>query len=149
MPQPKEYSPQSHGDTEKNKVKGKTGAHGGGGGHGGAGLPGYRCPRGFGSGKSSWRANSRNRAVEAGVAPKSLRRARISNISSTDKRRAGFIRVNPCPSVANNVFVSTRREAPAKQLHPGQLRGFRQPPLDLLQWADTENEDRRSRERNC
>src|ERR1039458_8647068 len=33
-PQPKEYSPQSHGDTEKSKLKGNTGAHGGGGGHG-------------------------------------------------------------------------------------------------------------------
>ena len=27
-------SPQRHGDTEKSKLKGKTGAHGGGGGHG-------------------------------------------------------------------------------------------------------------------
>src|ERR1039458_7312659 len=33
-PQPKEYSPQSHGDTEKSNLKGKTRAHGGGGGHG-------------------------------------------------------------------------------------------------------------------
>jgi hypothetical protein len=35
-PRSKQYSPQSHGDTEKNKVKGKTRAHGGDGGHGGA-----------------------------------------------------------------------------------------------------------------
>ena len=34
MTEAKEYSPQSHGDTEKSKLKGKTGAHGGGGGHG-------------------------------------------------------------------------------------------------------------------
>src|ERR1035438_5098508 len=44
----KPYSPRRHGDTEKNKVKGKTGAQGGGGGHGGV-----RFPR---SGESSLRA---------------------------------------------------------------------------------------------
>jgi hypothetical protein len=38
-PRQKEFSPQSHGDTEKNRVKNQTGAHGGGGGHGGAGVP--------------------------------------------------------------------------------------------------------------
>src|ERR1019366_112583 len=35
----KPYSPRRHGDTEKNKVKGKTGAHGGGGGHGAVKSP--------------------------------------------------------------------------------------------------------------
>src|ERR1035438_5249278 len=34
-----EEFPESHGDTEKNRVKNKTGAYGGGGGHGGAGVP--------------------------------------------------------------------------------------------------------------
>jgi hypothetical protein len=33
----KEHSPQSHGDTEKVKIKGKTREHGGGGDHGAAG----------------------------------------------------------------------------------------------------------------
>src|ERR1022692_3745411 len=35
----KQYSPRRHGDTEKNKVKGKTGAQGGGGGHGAVKSP--------------------------------------------------------------------------------------------------------------
>ena len=39
-----EEFPESHGDTEKNKVKSKTGAHGDGGGHGDGGHPGHFCP---------------------------------------------------------------------------------------------------------
>src|ERR1019366_615950 len=93
----KPYSPQSHGDTEKNKVKGKTGAHGGGGGHGGAGTPGFRRPRSFGSSRSSWRANSRNQTEETGVARKSLQRAKISNISSTDQHISTQTELIPIP----------------------------------------------------
>src|ERR1035441_703409 len=36
----KQYSPRSHGDREKDKINGKTRAHGGGGGHGAVKSPG-------------------------------------------------------------------------------------------------------------
>ena len=48
-------SPQSHGDTEKSSVKGKTGAHGDGGGHGGIKRSGLTLPDWLASGLGIWR----------------------------------------------------------------------------------------------
>ena len=80
----KRYSPQSHGDTEKNKVKGKTGAHGGGGGHGDAGS------RGFGVLVASVRENRRS-----GMAAAKMKRPELlENLCSARRFRTLVVRMD-------------------------------------------------------
>src|ERR1035438_3837976 len=93
----KPYSPRRHGDTEKNKVKGKTGAQGGGGGHGGV-----RFPR---SGESSLRAKI-SAASNTSLSPRCL------HLSLDESMR-------PIPPVA------AKSTASKKEVFPNPLGPYR------------------------
>src|ERR1035438_101929 len=81
-------SPQSHGDTEKHKVKGETRAHRGGGGHGGLRPPGFSglsCGSGL-----TWRKLTAHTAeLYHKLHAKLVQRSCSSSFPRSEERRVG------------------------------------------------------------